>query len=119
MRMSGLCKGEMSAFMDGRGPMETERITLSQREILSVRVGRQVVDDHTVSWDGNRRWKSNGVWMARTGYASAAATCACAIAPDRFCGSALAQAISTWLFARGPGRTLRRYRNYVQRAGRG
>src|SRR5258708_35103418 len=28
-----------------------------------------------------RRWKSNDVWMARTGYASAAATCACAIAP--------------------------------------
>src|SRR5260370_11811694 len=27
-----------------------------------------------------RRWKSNGVWMARTGYVSAAATCACAIA---------------------------------------
>src|SRR5260221_10071595 len=27
-----------------------------------------------------RRWKSNDVWMARTGYASAAATCACAIA---------------------------------------
>ncbi len=29
---------------------------------------------------GVRRWKSNGVWMARTGYVSAAATCACAIA---------------------------------------
>src|SRR4029077_11698669 len=27
-----------------------------------------------------RRWKSNGVWMARPGYVSAAATCACAIA---------------------------------------
>jgi hypothetical protein len=27
-----------------------------------------------------RRWKSNGVWMDRTGYVSAAATCACAIA---------------------------------------
>src|ERR1700675_1234457 len=27
-----------------------------------------------------RRWKSNGVWMARTGYASAAAISACAIA---------------------------------------
>src|SRR5260221_13906788 len=27
-----------------------------------------------------RRWKSNDVWMARSGYASAAATCACAIA---------------------------------------
>jgi hypothetical protein len=27
-----------------------------------------------------RRWKSNGVWMAPTGYASAAAICACAIA---------------------------------------
>ena len=64
-------------------------------EILNVRVARQVADDHTVSWDGTRwgvpreevcaglrgaRWKSNGVWMARTGYVSAAATCACAIA---------------------------------------
>src|SRR5258708_35166900 len=27
-----------------------------------------------------RRWKSNDDWMARTGYASAAAICACAIA---------------------------------------
>src|SRR5258707_3395860 len=27
-----------------------------------------------------RRWKSNADWMARTGYASAAAICACAIA---------------------------------------
>src|ERR1700687_805244 len=29
---------------------------------------------------GVRRWKSNDDWMARTGYASAAAICACAIA---------------------------------------
>jgi len=32
MRMSGLCKVEMSGFMGGWGPMETERIALSQRE---------------------------------------------------------------------------------------
>ena len=64
-------------------------------EILSVRVGRTVADDHTVSWDGNhwgvhakksarvfgeRRWKSSDDWMARIGYASAAAISACAIA---------------------------------------
>src|SRR4029077_20209316 len=30
---------------------------------------------------GVRRWKSNGVWMARTGYVSAAATCAIAQHP--------------------------------------
>ena len=73
------------------------RLDCGQRleEILSVRVARKVADDHTVSWDGTRwgvpreevcaglrgaRWKSNGVWMARTGYASAAAISACAIA---------------------------------------
>jgi hypothetical protein len=29
--MSGLCKVEMSAFMEAWGPMEMERIALSQR----------------------------------------------------------------------------------------
>src|SRR5450432_3988714 len=68
-------------------------------EILNVRVGRQVADDHTVSWDGNhwgvpraevcaglrgRRWKSNGVWMVPTGCASAAAISACATAQHPF-----------------------------------
>jgi hypothetical protein len=68
-------------------------------EILSVRVGRAVADDHTVSWDGNHwgvprqevcaglrglRWKSNGVWMAPTGCASAAAISACSTAQHPF-----------------------------------
>src|SRR5712692_7249132 len=67
-------------------------------EILSVRVARKVAQDHTVSWDGNRwgvpreevcagfvehRWKLNGGWMARTGYASGAAICRCITARNR------------------------------------
>jgi hypothetical protein len=67
-------------------------------EILSVRAVRQVADDHTVSWEGNRwgcrgkkfarglvarRWKSNRDWIARTGWVSAAAISPCAPAPPR------------------------------------
>jgi len=67
-------------------------------EILSVRTARKVAQDYTVSWDGNswgvpreevcavfevRRWKSNDVWMAPTGCASAVVICACATAPHR------------------------------------
>jgi len=40
--MSGLCKVEMSAFMGARGPMETERIALSQRERDRLRVLHEV-----------------------------------------------------------------------------
>src|SRR5467141_406307 len=46
MRMSGLCKVEMSAFMGGRGPMETERIALSQRERDRLRVLQDVQQGH-------------------------------------------------------------------------
>jgi len=91
--------GVGTAFHGGtsQGAQCPRRLDPEQRleEILSVRAGRQVGDDHTVSWDGNpgachakkcarvfavRRWKSNEDWMARTGYASAAAICACVIA---------------------------------------
>jgi len=46
MRMSGLCKVEMSAFMVGEGPMETERIALSQRERDRLRVLQDVQQGH-------------------------------------------------------------------------
>jgi Xaa-Pro aminopeptidase len=46
MRMSGLRQVEMSAFMDGRGPMETERITLSQRERGRLKVLHEVKQKH-------------------------------------------------------------------------
>jgi len=63
-------------------------------EILSVRVGRQVADDHTFSWDGHRWGVSReevcaGLRGAQveierrlvpTGYAFAAAISTCAIA---------------------------------------
>src|ERR1700730_838485 len=42
MRMSGLSKVEMSAFIGGQGPMETERIALSQRERDRLRVLQEI-----------------------------------------------------------------------------
>jgi len=46
MRMSGLCKVEMSAFMVAEGPMETERIPLSQRERDRLKVLHEVKQKH-------------------------------------------------------------------------
>jgi hypothetical protein len=42
MRMSGLCKVEMSAFLRAEGPMETQRIALSQRERDRLKVLHEV-----------------------------------------------------------------------------
>src|SRR5437016_3290249 len=57
MRMSGLCKVEMSAFMVGRGPMETERIALSQRERDRLRVLQDVQRGHLMQVAAAQRIK--------------------------------------------------------------
>jgi hypothetical protein len=46
MRMSGLSRVEMSAFMDAEGAMETERMALSQRERDRLRVLHEVEQGH-------------------------------------------------------------------------
>jgi hypothetical protein len=57
MRMSGLCKVEMSGFMGGWGPMETERMALSQRERDRIRVLHEVQQGHVTQVEGARRLK--------------------------------------------------------------
>jgi hypothetical protein len=57
MRMSGLCKVEMSAFMDGRGPVETERITSSQRERDRLKVLHEVQQKHLTQVEAAARLK--------------------------------------------------------------
>jgi hypothetical protein len=46
MRMSGLSKVEMSAFIGAEGAMETERIALSQRERDRLRVLHEIRQKH-------------------------------------------------------------------------
>jgi Helix-turn-helix domain len=56
--MSGLCKVEMmSAFMDGRGPHGTERITLSQRERDRLKVLHEVQPRHLTQVEAAARLK--------------------------------------------------------------
>src|SRR6202158_3259960 len=57
MRMSGLYKVEMSGFMGGRGPMETERIALSQQERDRLRVLHEVKQKHLTQVEAARRLK--------------------------------------------------------------
>src|SRR5712691_1419286 len=63
MRMSGLCKVEMSAFMGGRGPMETERMALSQRERDRLRVLQDVQQGHLTQV--KRQHGNAFVWFIR------------------------------------------------------
>jgi hypothetical protein len=56
MRMSGLCKVEMSGFMGGwGGPMETERMALSQRERDRLRVLQEVERGHLTQVEAAKR----------------------------------------------------------------
>jgi hypothetical protein len=55
--MSGLCKVEMSGFMSGRGPMETERIAMSQQERDRSRALREVKQKHLTQVESARRLK--------------------------------------------------------------
>ena len=57
MRMSGLYKVEMSGFMGGRGPMETERIALSQQERDRLRVLHEVKQKHLTQVEAALRLK--------------------------------------------------------------
>ena len=55
--MSGLCKVEMSASWKAEGPMETERIALSQRERDRLKVLHEVKGKHLTQVEGARRLK--------------------------------------------------------------
>ena len=57
MRMSGLCKVEMSAFMGGWGPMETERIASSQRGRDRLKVLHEVKQKHLTQVEAGKRLK--------------------------------------------------------------
>ena len=88
-------RGDRAVVHGLRGRASNRRLATRLEEILSVRVARQVAEDHTVSWDGTRwachakkcvpvfgvrRWKLNAGWMGRTGCASAAVISAWPIA---------------------------------------
>ena len=57
MRMSGLCKVEMSGFMDGWGPMEMERMALSQRERDRIPVLQEVKQGQVSQVEAAKRLK--------------------------------------------------------------
>jgi hypothetical protein len=55
--MSGLSKVEMSAFTDGWGSMETERIALSQRERERLKVLHEIKLEHLKRPEAAQRLK--------------------------------------------------------------